>query len=63
MQLIDVHQAMLEAANDLERVADLAQRILARGGGATRQRRVREATGSLAAVIDDLARRTEESLL
>jgi len=61
--LLHCTRPMLEAADDFERVTDLTQRILARGGGATRQRRVLEATGSLAAVVDDLARRTEESWL
>ena len=37
------------------------ERMVARGNGATRQRRVFESTGSLPAVVEDLARRTEES--
>ena len=39
----------------------LVERLVARGTGATRQRRVHEATGDLRAVVEDLARRTEES--
>jgi carboxylate-amine ligase len=35
--------------------------LVARGSGATRQRKVFESTGSLGAVVEDLARRTEES--
>jgi carboxylate-amine ligase len=51
----------LEAAGDLERVRDSVERLLARGTGATRQRSVLEATGDLGRVVEDLARRTEES--
>ncbi len=51
----------LEEAGDLDRVRDGLERVPARGNGATRQRSVFERTGSLPAVVDDLARRTEES--
>ncbi len=51
----------LEEAGDLERVTGSFERLMAVGGGATRQRRVRETTGDLAGVVADLARRTEES--
>ena len=46
---------------DLDLVVDGFERLLARGSGATRQRRVHEATRDLTQVVDDLARRTEES--
>jgi len=51
----------LEEAGDLDLVERLFEQVLARGNGATRQRRVFEATGSPVAVVEDLARRTEES--
>ena len=51
----------LEQSGDTERVADLVERLLARGTGARRQRAAFEAGGDLAAVVSDLARRTEES--
>jgi carboxylate-amine ligase len=51
----------LEEAGDLGRVQGLFDQLLARGDGATRQRQVLEATGSPVAVVEDLARRTEES--
>lgn len=51
----------LEEAGDLDRVTASFERLLARGNGATRQRRVREETGDLRSVVEDLARRTEES--
>jgi carboxylate-amine ligase len=51
----------LEEAGDLDRVTASFERVLARGTGATRQRSVFEATGDLAAVVADLADRTEES--
>jgi glutamate---cysteine ligase / carboxylate-amine ligase len=51
----------LEEAGDLDVVRESFERLLARGGGATRQRRVWESTGDLARVVGDLARRTEES--
>jgi carboxylate-amine ligase len=51
----------LEEAGDLDLVHRLFEQLLARGNGSTRQRQVFEATGSLLAVVEDLARRTEES--
>jgi glutamate---cysteine ligase / carboxylate-amine ligase len=51
----------LEDADDLSLVVDLVERLLARGGGATRQRRAFETEGSLEAVVADLRSRTEES--
>jgi carboxylate-amine ligase len=51
----------LEASGDLEMVRESFERLMARGSGSTRQRRVLEKTGDLRAVVEDLARRTEES--
>jgi len=51
----------LAEAGDLELVQDSFERLVARGTGATRQRSTQERTGDLAAVVEDLARRTEES--
>ncbi len=51
----------LDEHGDLELVTEGFERMAARGNGATRQRRVFESTGSLPAVVEDLARRTEES--
>lgn len=51
----------LEETGDLEVVRDSFERLVARGNGATRQRRRFEESGSLRPVVDDLARRTEES--
>ena len=51
----------LEDAGDLDLVEDLCEQLLARGGGATRQRRVFEKTEDLAEVVRDLVARTEES--
>jgi glutamate---cysteine ligase / carboxylate-amine ligase len=51
----------LEEAGDLDQVVDGANRLLSRGSGATRQRRVIERTGRLVDVVDDLANRTEAS--
>jgi glutamate---cysteine ligase / carboxylate-amine ligase len=51
----------LEESGDLPRVAESFERLMARGTGATRQRKVFEATRDLRAVVADLARRTEES--
>jgi carboxylate-amine ligase len=46
---------------DLDLVQDSFERLVARGTGATRQRRAFEASGSLRGVVEDLARRTEDS--
>jgi glutamate---cysteine ligase / carboxylate-amine ligase len=51
----------LEEAGDLDFAHDAFERLLARGNGATRQRRVHEEKGNLHAVVKDLADRTEES--
>jgi carboxylate-amine ligase len=54
-------QVALDDAGDLALARDLLERLLSRGGGATRQRRAFEAEGSLEAVVADLRTRTEES--
>jgi glutamate---cysteine ligase / carboxylate-amine ligase len=58
-----VHQVRdaLDDAGDLALVEDLLERLLSRGGGATRQRRTFEAEGTLEAVVADLRIRTEKS--
>ena len=48
----------LDEAGDTEHVADLVERVLARGNGAVRQRRTWERSGDLAAVVRDLVDRT-----
>jgi carboxylate-amine ligase len=53
----------LEEAGDLDLVETSFERLMARGNGATRQRRAFETGGSLRAVVEDLARRTEDSWL
>ena len=58
---IEFVRPALEASDDIDDVTALAGRLLNRGGGATRQRRVYERTSSLTAVVDDLADRTEDS--
>lgn len=58
---VEYARAALEEADELEFVRDSFERLLARGNGATRQRTQFEAAGSLRAVVEDLARRTEES--
>jgi glutamate---cysteine ligase / carboxylate-amine ligase len=58
---VDWARPALEEADDLELVLDSFERLLARGNGAVRQRRAYEASGSLRSVVEDLARRTEES--
>ncbi len=47
----------LDEYDDTERVADLLERLIARGSGASRQRAVAEATGNLEDVVRDLDRR------
>jgi carboxylate-amine ligase len=60
--LVDHVRPALEESGDLDRVTTSIERLLARGTGATRQRQVFERSdGDLAAVVEDLARRTEES--
>ena len=51
----------LDEHGDLDLVRECFERLVARGTGATRQRRTFEAAGSLPAVVEDLARRTEDS--
>ena len=58
---VDSVRPALEEAGDLDRVQESFERLVARGTGATRQRRVHEDGGDLRAVVEDLARRTEES--
>lgn len=59
--LVDHVRPALEEAGDVERVEDGLEVLLARGGGATRQRSVMERTGSLEAVVADVRERTEAS--
>ena len=54
-------RAALEEAGDLDTVTEGFERLVSRGNGATRQHRVRETGGDLRRVVEDLARRTEES--
>lgn len=56
-ELVELVREQLESTGDLERVRDGVPRVLA-GGGATRQRKAYERTGSLTAVVDDLVERT-----
>ncbi len=58
---VDLTRDALTEAGDLERVQELFEKLVVRGTGAVRQRRVHEDRGDLAAVVEDLARRTEES--
>jgi carboxylate-amine ligase len=58
---VDFVRPALEEAGDLELVGESFDRLVSRGGGATRQRRVLEATGELRSVVEDLAVRTEQS--
>ena len=51
----------LDEAGDTDAVHELFERLLARGAGASRQRAVVEASGSLQAVVTDLRERTEAS--
>jgi glutamate---cysteine ligase / carboxylate-amine ligase len=53
----------LDEAQDTGLVTESFERLLARGAGASRQRAVAEATGSLEAVVSDLRERTEASWL
>jgi glutamate---cysteine ligase / carboxylate-amine ligase len=59
--LLDHVGPVLEEAGETDLVRDLFERMVGRGGGATRQRRVFERTGELRAVVQDLVQRTEES--
>ena len=58
---VDRTRDALTEAGDLERVQELFEKLVVRGTGAVRQRRVHEDRGDLAAVVEDLARRTEET--
>jgi carboxylate-amine ligase len=58
---VDFARDALTEAGDLDRVVDSFERLLARGTGATRQRQVYEETHDFRSVVEDLARRTEES--
>ncbi len=58
---VDFTRDALVESGDLERVVDSFERLVSRGTGSTRQRQVFEETGDLRAVVEDLARRTEES--
>lgn len=56
--LIEYVGDALDETRDREQVVDLVERLFATGTGATRQRSVVEATGSLEAVVHDLRDRT-----
>ena len=58
---VELTRDALIEAGDLDRVVDSFERVMARGTGSTRQRQVFEETHDLAAVVEDLARRTEQS--
>ena len=60
--LVEECRDALEAADDLEPVESLVERLFAGGGnGSTQQRRVLESTGDFTAVVEHLRRRTERS--
>jgi carboxylate-amine ligase len=59
--LVSLVEGALADAGDRDLVTDLAERLLSRGNGATRQRSAYEAHGSLEHVVQDLVDRTEES--
>jgi carboxylate-amine ligase len=59
--LVDHTADALDETGDRAEVEDLLERLFARGTGATRQRAVAEAAGSLKAVVDDLRERTRAS--
>ena len=59
--LVDHTREALDAAGDTALVEDQVERLLARGNGATQQRRTFERTGSLADVVADAVARTEAS--
>ncbi len=59
--LLDHARDALDAAGDTALVEDQVERLLARGNGATQQRRTFERTGSLADVVFDAVVRTEAS--
>jgi glutamate---cysteine ligase / carboxylate-amine ligase len=57
--LVDHTRAALDATGDLALVEDQVERLLARGNGATQQRRSYERSGSLVDVVSDAVARTE----
>ena len=59
--LLDHTRAALDEAGDTALVTDQVERLLARGNGATQQRRTFERTGSLADVVSEAVARTEAS--
>jgi carboxylate-amine ligase len=59
--LVALVRPALDEAGDRDRVDDLVERLLARGTGATRQRRAFERDGRLEDVVTDLVARTAES--
>lgn len=59
--LVDHTRDALEAAGDAALVDDGVERLLARGNGATQQRRAFERTGELAEVVAEAVARTEAS--
>ena len=59
--LVDHTREALDGAGDTALVEDQVERLLARGNGATQQRRSFERTGSLADVVADAVARTEAS--
>jgi carboxylate-amine ligase len=59
--LLDHTRHALDAAGDTALVEDQVERLLARGNGATQQRRTFERTGNLADVVSDAVVRTEAS--
>jgi carboxylate-amine ligase len=58
LALVEHTADALDAAGDRETVLTLLEQLIARGHGAARQRAVLESTGSLTAVVGDLAERT-----
>jgi len=58
---VDWCRPALEESGDLDLVMDSFERLVSRGSGADRQRKAFEASGALRSVVEDLARRTEES--
>ncbi|CAN5231258.1 glutamate--cysteine ligase [soil metagenome] len=62
IEALEAHvRCSLEESGDVEVVGELFEQLLARGNGAVRQRSALEASGTLEAVVADLAERTEAS--
>jgi carboxylate-amine ligase len=57
--LVDHVREALDAHGDTALVRDQVERLLARGNGATQQRRTYERTGRLADVVAEAVERTE----